>query len=55
MKLKFDASLPYQQEAIASIVDLFRGQTPMQTNFTVASYGKQPGLFDSEHGVGNRL
>ena len=55
MKLKFDASLPYQQEAIASIVDLFRGQTPMQTNFTVASYGKQPGLFDSKHGVGNRL
>ena len=55
MKLKFDASLPYQQEAIASIVELFRGQTPMQTNFTVASYGKQPGLFDSEHGVGNRL
>lgn len=55
MKLKFDASLPYQQEAIASIVDLFRGQTPMQTNFTVASYAKQPGLFDSEHGVGNRL
>lgn len=55
MKLKFDASLPYQQEAIASIVELFRGQTPMQTNFTVSSYAKQAGLFESEHGVGNRL
>lgn len=55
MKLKFDASLPYQQEAIASIVDLFRGQTPMQTNFTVSAYANQAGLFDSEHGVGNRL
>lgn len=55
MKLKFDASLPYQQDAIASIVKIFRGQTPMQTNFTVASYAKQAGLFESEHGVGNRL
>lgn len=55
MKLKFDASLPYQQEAVASIVELFRGQTPMQTNFTVSAYAGQAGLFESEHGVGNRL
>jgi len=25
MKLKFDANLPYQQEAIASVIDLFAG------------------------------
>ena len=25
MKLKFDSNLPYQQEAIASVVDLFEG------------------------------
>lgn len=41
MKLKFNAELQYQQEAIASVVDLFKGQTPKQA--------------DSEHGVGNKL
>lgn len=38
MKLQFDKNLEYQLQAIASIVDLFRGQTPMQTNFTVSAY-----------------
>jgi restriction endonuclease len=37
MKLKFDKNLEYQQQAIASVVDLFRGQTPMHTNFTVSA------------------
>ncbi len=55
MKLKFDRNLEYQQQAIASVVDLFRGQTPMQTNFTVSAYRGQIGLFDTENGIGNRL
>lgn len=55
MKLKFDANLKYQQQAVASIVNLFKGQTPMQANFTVSAYGKQIGIFDTEHGVGNKL
>lgn len=55
MKLKFDAGLAYQQEAVSSIVNLFRGQTPMQTNFTVSSYAGQAGLFESAHGIGNHL
>ena len=55
MKLKFDKNLEYQQQAIASVVDLFRGQTPMQTNFTVSAYNGQIGLFDTENGIGNRL
>ena len=55
MKLQFDRNLEYQQQAIASVVDLFRGQTPMQTNFTVSAYVGQIGLFDSENGIGNRL
>ncbi len=55
MKLKFDKNLDYQQQAIASVVDLFRGQTPMQTNFTVSAYRGQIGLFDTENGIGNRL
>jgi type III restriction enzyme len=55
MKLKFDKNLEYQQQAIASVVDLFRGQTPMQTNFTVSPYNGQIGLFGTENGIGNRL
>lgn len=55
MKLKFDKNLEYQQQAIASVVDLFRGQTPMHTNFTVSAYSGQIGLFDTENGIGNRL
>ena len=55
MKLQFDKNLEYQHQAIASIVDLFRGQTPMQTNFTVAPYNGQIGLYDSTNGIGNRL
>ena len=55
MKLQFDKNLEYQHQAIASIVDLFRGQTPMQTNFTVSAYKGQIGMYDSENGIGNRL
>ena len=55
MKLKFDKNLEYQQQAIASVVDLFRGQTPMQTNFTVSAYSGQIGIFDTKNGIGNRL
>jgi type III restriction enzyme len=55
MKLQFDKNLEYQHQAIASIVDLFRGQTPMQTNFTVSAYRGQIGLYDSTNGIGNRL
>ncbi len=55
MKLQFDKNLEYQLQAIASIVDLFRGQTPMQTNFTVSAYKGGIGLVDSGNGIGNRL
>ena len=55
MKLQFDKNLEYQQQAIASVVDLFNSQTPMQTNFTVSAYNGQVGLFDSGNGIGNRL
>ena len=55
MKLKFDKDLKYQNDAIASVVNLFQGQTPMQTNFTVSAYNGQVGIFDSANGIGNRL
>src|SRR5665648_1054003 len=55
MKLKFDANLEYQQQAVSSIVEIFRGQTPKQSNFTVSAYVGQVGLFDSANGIGNNL
>jgi type III restriction enzyme len=55
LKLQFNSDLEYQAQAVATIVDLFRGQTPKQSNFTVSAYAGQIGLFDSEHGVGNKL
>ena len=41
MKLQFDANLAYQEEAVSAVVDLFKGQTPKQANFSVADYTKQ--------------
>ncbi|MDA8226713.1 MAG: DEAD/DEAH box helicase family protein [Desulfitobacterium hafniense] len=55
MKLKFEADLEYQKQAVAVVVDLFKGQTPMQSNFTVTAYAGQIGMYDTEHGVGNKL
>lgn len=55
MKLQFDANLHYQEQAISSVVDLFRGQTPKQSNFTVSAYGGQVGMEENEHGIGNKL
>ncbi len=55
MKLRFDPELLHQKQAVASVVDLFRGQTPKQSSFTVSACAGQTGLFDSEHGIGNKL
>lgn len=55
MKLKFDANLDYQEQAVSSIVDIFRGQTPMQSNFTVSAFKGQVGMYDSANGIGNML
>ena len=59
MKLQFDPNLQYQEQAIASVVDLFRGQTPKQANFTVSIHANQvsgqTGMAFTEHGIGNRL
>ena len=54
MKLKFDANLDFQKEAIASIVDIFEGQETCRTNFTVAPMPEKM-LFDSDLGIGNKL
>lgn len=55
MKLKFDSNLEYQEHAVSSIVDLFRGQLPKQANFTVSQGLGQIGMYDSKNGIGNRI
>ena len=60
MKLHFEDDLDYQKAAIASVVDLFKGQEISRSEFTVTylpQAGPQAtlGLVESDLGVGNRL
>lgn len=60
MKLHFEDNLDYQLAAIQSVVDLFHGQEISRTEFTVTSPVNkagliQPGLYETELGIGNRL
>ena len=64
MKLKFDSTLDYQQEAIAAVRDVFKGQTAKQSLFTVATieneqlalgFGNAPQQMSLGQGIGNRL
>lgn len=57
MKLQFDANLDYQEQAVSSVVDLFRGQTPKQSNFTVSLYNEieGQGTMFTTTGIGNKL
>lgn len=54
MKLKFDASLEYQQHAVNAIVSVFDGQPMAQTGFEL-SHTHGEGVSPSELGVGNHL
>ncbi|MDF1581757.1 MAG: DEAD/DEAH box helicase family protein [Methyloprofundus sp.] len=59
MKIKFDANLDFQKQAIESVTGVFEGQEICQTNFTVAplQYTTQqvfPGM-ENNLGIGNRL
>lgn len=58
MKLKFDSDLDYQKEAVSSIVDIFKGQSIAQANFTVSSKIDEAGtrgMLLTNLGVGNKL
>lgn len=58
MKIKFEAELGYQQEAIHSIVDIFQGQEVCTSNFTVFSpayLAKQKVLDFNQIGYANKL
>ena len=58
MKFQFEPDLDYQQDAIAAICDLFRGQEIHRGEFTVAhsvDEARLPGLEENDLGVGNLL
>ena len=63
MKLKFDSTLDYQQEAITAVRDVFKGQTAKQALFTVAQianeqlslgFGGENQQLTLGQGIGNR-
>lgn len=53
MKIKFDATQPYQRAAVDSVVDLFEGQPLAQSTYE-SSYVEE-GVLWTETGVGNNL
>ncbi|RHW35740.1 type III restriction endonuclease subunit R [Neobacillus notoginsengisoli] len=54
MKLKFQADLSYQRQAIDAVANIFLGQANRQSNFT-GSNGAEAGMIQTELGIGNRL
>ncbi|MBW1780089.1 MAG: DEAD/DEAH box helicase family protein [Deltaproteobacteria bacterium] len=54
MKLKFDANLEYQLDAIRSVTDLFEGLPPIQTGLGI-SFSRKSGMLFNELGMGNQL
>lgn len=58
MKIKFESSLDYQNDAINAITNIFQGQEICEANFTVYSpefLAKQQNIAFNEIGYGNRL
>ena len=54
MRLKFDPSLAYQQDAINAVVDVFAGQPVTQSNFEVSGAAGD-GMVLSSHGIANNI
>jgi type III restriction enzyme len=55
MKLKFDPSLQYQQDAVNAVVGAFEGQPFVQAGAMAFQSLQIGGLFQTELGLGNRL
>src|SRR6266699_1327163 len=55
MKLKFDPSLQYQQDAINAVIGVFAGQPFVLTGAMAFQSLQIGGLFQTELGMGNRL
>jgi type III restriction enzyme len=55
MKLKFDPTLQYQQDAISAVVNVFDGQPFIQSTAAAFQPLQMGGLFQTELGIGNSL
>ncbi len=55
MKLKFDAKLEYQQDAISAAIDLLNGQPIQQGQFELSTQMNMAGLTQTEVGLANEL
>lgn len=55
LKLQFNSELDYQLDAIHAVVDLFKGQSPREANFTVTPTSVQMDFSESSIGIGNKL
>lgn len=55
MKLKFDADLGYQIQAVASVVDLFKGQESFVSTCSVGGVGNSGGVLLTEDSIANNL
>ncbi len=55
MKLKFDATLEYQHDATAAVVDLFEGMPSRQSTFELSAISQGQMHLFTELGVGNLL
>ena len=55
MKIQFEGNLDYQQEAIEAVIDVFKGQEKLQSNFTVLAPTDQSIGYDADLGYANKL
>lgn len=55
MRLKFDPTLQYQQDAINAVVDIFDGQPITQSSFEISQTTGALGLVQTELAVGNAI
>src|SRR5690625_81873 len=55
MKIQFEDNLKYQQDAVDAVVDVFKGQEKLQSNFTVLAPTDQTIGYEADLGYANRF
>ncbi len=55
MKIQFEDNLKYQQDAVDAVVDVFKGQEKLQSNFTVLAPTDQSIGYEADLGYANRF
>ncbi len=55
MKIKFQNDLSYQQDALSAVIEVFKGQEKLKSNFTVVAPRGDSMKFDDELGYANKL